>query len=572
MSFSLLKKKTFLFLLLSVVFTSYSQKSTTRFTAFNSAFREFEKDKKFDSIAFLISKFSENENLSRYELAGLNYYKSIYYKRVCRYNEAVAYSQKSLEYCNEKTVSSDFKKRNYINLADIYYTELKFELAYQYALKAKQLHQSSFYDIDNHCMLGYCLTLQRKYKESLAEFETALQLTKKYNDYCKIPEVTSKMAEVYDKMRHVKQALYTVDLAVKQADSCKELVNSINTRKAQYKILQNNAYYKEANELYDTIILLEGKYALNVRNQNMDELEAQYQNNLKTEKNNSLKLINKKNDQIIRNQRIVLVATVFAILAFCVLIFYLLRLSKKQKLTNLELEKQKAQIENNNKELIQFNLLHQKIFSVISHDFKGPITTLKLLLSNKEVEKSENSMIATYMKDVGLQLEQSDAMLESLLDWAKTELKVSVTNVVEIKLKLFVDEIIKQSTNKAKEKSITILNAIAEEELIVFPPEVLKIVLRNVVNNALKFSNPNSTVEIYCIENSIKIRDYGCGIPEKKMNKLFHQVINPGLGTQQESGFGLGLYLSYELMQKHKGTILAENHQMGGCTFSIVLP
>ncbi|MES2411203.1 MAG: HAMP domain-containing sensor histidine kinase, partial [Bacteroidota bacterium] len=460
----------------------------------------------------------------------------------------------------------------YFNLADNYFTMLRYDEAYHYALKAKPLLVDELMIIDNTSILGYCLYLKKNYAESLKEYEFANALNKKHHTGCKASELLYKIAKINDKLGYHDKAVSIVDNAITMSDSCGQIVNSINGRLSKHDILRSNHKYREATELMDSIRKMENDFAFNERNQKMDALEAQYKDKLKTQENASLVLINKKNSKVISQQKIILLISVLTLLIFLALVFYLFKFSKKQKFTNLELEKQKTQIESNNKELVRFNILHQKIFSVISHDFKGPITTLKLLLSNKEIEKSENPMIAAYIKDVGLQLEQSDDVLESLLDWAKTELNINVTNTVEIKLKSLVNEIIKQSETKAKEKNITIRNDIAEEDVVVFSSEVLKIVLRNIINNALKFSNANGSIEIYCLENSIKVRDYGGGIPEKKITKLFHQVINPGLGTNQESGFGLGLYLSYELMQKYKGTISVENHELGGCTFSIVFP
>lgn len=557
-------------LLLSMVMAAFSQTKSKRLITFEREYGYLEGDSDVDSMLIMLNRFSQNDNLTNEELKVINYSKALYYKHIGRYQDAVDYCKKALTF---KTSGDDSaNKFIYYGLADNYFTMQQYDKAYEYAMKAKPYLSDLYIEIDNYSILGYCLYLKGQYAKSLVEYEIANQLTKEHQLEWKGPEIQYKIAKVYDKMGNFKKALDVVDRAIASSDSSKLEVNRINTRMSKYSILQNNQKYKEANALMDEIRLIENDYAFNQRNQKIDELEAKYQNQLKTQQNESLKLINKQNNDVIKRQRIILYGTVFAILVFCVLIFYLFKFSRKQEATNSELELQKDLIEKNNKELLRLNALNQKIFSVISHDFKGPITTLKLLLSNKEIEKSENPVIASYIKEIGLQLEQSDAMLESLLDWAKTELNIKVTPTTVIKLKDLTAEITKQLEPKIKEKNIVLRNAISEQDEVFFPAEVLKIVLRNIINNALKFSNPNGTIEVYCLENTIKVRDYGIGIPEKKMDKLFHQVINPGLGTSQESGFGLGLYLSYELMQKNKGGITVENHELGGCTFSIILP
>jgi signal transduction histidine kinase len=168
-------------------------------------------------------------------------------------------------------------------------------------------------------------------------------------------------------------------------------------------------------------------------------------------------------------------------------------------------------------------------------------------------------------------LDQSDNMLNSLLDWAKTELMINISTADEINLKNSVATACNELSAKAQEKKITLNNTIPEGSMTNFNASVLGIVLRNVLSNAIKFSFENSAIDISYSENTIIIKDYGKGIEPKKLEKLFKQNINPGLGTNLESGFGIGLYLSHELMIKNDGTISVENNKTEGCTFRIVL-
>jgi two-component system, sensor histidine kinase and response regulator len=551
---------------------SYAQQESARLNTFMDRFSRLEHEQKYDSVTLVISRFSELENLTSYEKAGFYLYKSIYYKRISRYDEAIAISKKGLEYCKGTGLFAIFKKRLLINIADIYFTMLKYDEAYRYAEQAKKIAVECYYDIDNYSITGAWLEMNRRYAESIREYEKALQLIKKYHTNCKASEVTSKLAHAYIKARDFNKGIDLINNSISLADSCGQMVNSINARKSKYTILKDLKKYKEANEIYDTIILLEGKYAFNLRNEKMDMHEAKYQNQLKTQKNASLKLINRKNNEVIARQRIILYCTVLVILIFSFLVYFLIKFYRKQRETNRSLALQKIQIEDTNKELQRLNLLNQKIFSVISHDFKGPITTLKLMLSNDAIKKTENSTVAPYLREIGSQLEQSDAMLESLLDWAKTELKIKAGEHKLYTVYDLVSEVVGQLQSKLDEKELTAVVSIDNAIRIDFPREVLKIVFRNIISNAIKFSNPKSSIEISFSDNKLTVKDYGKGMPKNKLDKLFNQAINPGLGTFQESGFGIGLYLSYELMQKNNGTIIAQNNKDTGCTFSIVLP
>lgn len=560
-----------IFLLILVTQNAFSQYSSSKLRQFVRDFTRLENEGKLDSINLLTLRFSEFETLTLAEKAVFCLYKSIYYKRVGRFEEAIAISKEGLKYFANHP-SQITKKRLLINLADIYFTMLNFEKANQYAIQAKKIKKEGYYDIDNYCITGSWYERNGQYRESISEYEKALQLIRRFGDRCKSTQVITKIAYVYGKTGDFDKGIRLVNKAIKLADSCQELVSSINVRKSKYGMLKEFKRYKEANEVYDTIILLEGKYALNERNEKLDALEAKYKNQLKTQINTSLKLINQRNKEVIVRQQVFLFCLLAGLLVFGLMVYILRKFYLKQKEANLVLAEQQEQIAENNKQLQRLNVLNQRIFSVISHDFKGPINTLRIILDNEEIEKIENPQIAAYIKEIGFQLAQSDAMLESLLDWAKTELSISSADHDSFELHLLVSEVLQQLDASAREKQIDFKVELDPVTQIFFRREVLKIVLRNLISNAIKFSFPKGIVEITYDNHCIKIKDYGKGIPPGKLDKLFRQRISPGLGTLQESGFGLGLYLSYELIQKYGGQLSAENNEDAGCTFIIFLP
>jgi signal transduction histidine kinase len=154
-------------------------------------------------------------------------------------------------------------------------------------------------------------------------------------------------------------------------------------------------------------------------------------------------------------------------------------------------------------------------------------------------------------------------MLNSLLDWAKAELLIKENVNQSINAHEFIEDNIKEFIIKLSDKNITVLNLIPVNQKINFNDSVLKIVFRNIINNAIKFSYENSEIKIIWHPNTIEILDSGKGIESEKLKKLFKKNINPGLGTNMETGFGLGLYLSSELMLKNGGKISAKSNDEG---------
>jgi two-component system, sensor histidine kinase and response regulator len=535
---------------------------------FENTFKKLQKENKKDSLFIIVNSFEANKDLSQDEKQLALYYKALYYKSITNHKLAIVLLKKCLKLNSNSVRSQKLSKAILYQLSDSNFTTQDFDKANFYAILALKdlsfnLENHQRY-IDLHSIIGYYNYLQNEYKVSLVEYELAIEASKKYNP-CKVCEVKYKEAQIFSKLNQFEKAKKTIFEGIKIADSCHEKINKLNALRSYRNILLENRKVNEANTVYEQIETLVSEVEIKDNIIRFDSLESAYKTKLKDQENNSLKALNNQKEIVVERQKWALVSLIFGLIVLGSLLYFVFKLSKKQKKSNLELEAQKIKIEENNKDLNRLNLLNQKIFSVISHDFKAPITTLKLLLSKEEITKSENPIVASYIKEIYSQLEQSDEMLKSLLDWAKTELGYEDhSNDITI--------VKNQLSKNLSEKQIIITHAVQENLKVNFPSSILNIVLRNILNNAIKFSNQKSTIEVYFEENILKIKDSGKGIDSKRLEKLFKQNVNPGLGTNFESGFGMGLYLSNELMLKNKGRISVSNNQDAGCTFAIHFP
>jgi two-component system, sensor histidine kinase and response regulator len=564
------------FLLIFLFSISFSQEKMNRMNVFERKFKSLKRENKRDSLFIIINSFEANEKLTSVEKQFVLYYKSIYYKSITNNKFALVLLKKSLNLKDNSVASQKLYKATLYDLSDSYFTIQDFDKANFYAnlaLKDFDLNYETHSEyIDLHSIIGYYNFLQNNYNVSLSEYELALIAAKKYNP-CKNSEVKYKIARIYSKLDQFKKAENTIFEGIKIADSCQEKVNKINSLRSYREILLENNKIKKANNVYEQIEILDSETESKDNISKFDSLESAYKTKFKDQENKSLKALNLQKENVVKRQKWALIASVIGISILLGLLFFVFKLSRKQKKSNLELEAQKIKIEENNKDLSRLNLLNQKIFSVISHDFKAPITTLKLLLSKDKIAKTENPLVAAYIKDIASQLDQSDAMLESLLDWAKTELRFEDHSTDFSNLYNCLQVVKNQLSKNSIEKEIEIKITVPKELQIQFPDSILIIVLRNILNNAIKFSEVKSIIEIFYENNALKIKDSGRGIDSKKLTKLFKQNINPGLGTNFESGFGMGLYLSSELMIKNNGSISAVNNENSlGCTFIIHFP
>lgn len=568
-----MKKNIIVLLFFVSICFSQESKRPLRLENLTQRYVDFDNAQQYDSISKILFEYESLPNLSLLEKQILYFFKGNLNTRILKFEDGFLNYKKSLAFYDKSKAATRPYAICLACISDLYFTKKKYKEANAYALKAKMFVPKEYYFeyINIRIINAYYNYLTKDYTKSLTNYTEVEKFIVENKDECKLSEVQIKKAELLSAMGDFEMALSLVNKSIQRSSKCKHDVVVRNARITKEKILREHDLLKEALIEKDSITIAEEKLGLDIRNQKIDQLETQYKTKLKEQQNKTLTLINSEKEKTLDKQKRILIIGAIGIFILSLLLYFVFKLSKKQKQTNKILALQNEKIEENNKTLNRLNLLNQKIFSVISHDFKGPITTLQFTLSKSNSIFSDNSEIKNYINDISNQLTQSDAMLNNLLDWAKTELITTNTEFNIFNLHNCVLLAIADNQIKISEKSIQIVNNILPENNIQFNEAVLKIVLRNIINNAVKFSYENSKIEISYTNNEIFITDYGKGIDAKKLSKLFTQNVNAGLGTNLETGFGMGLYLCYELMQKNNGSIIAENNTKNGVTFIIKL-
>ncbi len=237
-------------------------------------------------------------------------------------------------------------------------------------------------------------------------------------------------------------------------------------------------------------------------------------------------------------------------------------------------------IQQQNNQLKEINATKDKLFSIIAHDLRSPFTGLLgitevLATNDKEYTSSE---IAKYTSALHHSAVNIYKLLENLLEWA--QLQGGSISYTPIDLSLFnvfmkCKESIKQS---ALQKQIAILNEIPESTKIFTDEKMISSLLRNLLTNAIKFSNKGGKITTTAIETDggmiqISVTDTGVGIPASIVPKLFKVGEKVGsMGTEGEQSTGLGLLLCKEFVEKHGGKIWVESEEGKGSTFRFSLP
>lgn len=232
-----------------------------------------------------------------------------------------------------------------------------------------------------------------------------------------------------------------------------------------------------------------------------------------------------------------------------------------------------------NEELSRTISNRDKMYSVIAHDLRSPMASIRMVLNlfvNAISPESIGQEMFSLIDKANRESEETYNLLDNLLKWTKSQ--TGRLNVVyqDFELNDVVPGVVDIFVMIAETKHIKLNCNLGDEKLIVHADnDMLKTVIRNFISNAIKFSNEGSTVDItVCREGGfarISVRDHGVGISANRLESLFHSG-ETTYGTSNEEGSGLGLLLCKDFARKNGGDVDVESVLGEGSTFSVLVP
>ncbi len=235
------------------------------------------------------------------------------------------------------------------------------------------------------------------------------------------------------------------------------------------------------------------------------------------------------------------------------------------------LEKQKLDLE-------QANATKTKFFNIIAHDLRSPFNALLGLAdilheSHATLDEEEREKMTGYLV---CSAKGAYDLVENLLKWASTQTgKVSFIPK-ECNLNELLSETLFNVKSAAKNKNINLFTEIPENLKVFADKEMLKTIFRNLVSNAIKFTQKGGTITIKAIETEDEVQcsveDTGVGMRKEVSEKIFGITQISTAGTNNEKGTGLGLILCKEFVEKHGGKIWVESEEGKGSKFIFTIP
>ena len=501
-----------------------------------SNFNDTVNAKKYFQKGIYLAKKNNDEYLKAYSM--LNY--GIFLSDIEEYSLALEYINKSKKYYDSinniynhlviklniaKILAEQNKPEQAIALADSVY-KITDNRGF-YALKFSTLEILFYlhYDINN---IDIAIDIANKY----------LDLATLQNKHIGSNHILSTLANIYKNKGNYKKAYYYLY----KSKSINDSLNNID-HKANAKILESKYNLIQRNTEYEVLVR---------------------ENNIKDE------YIKKGH----KTRRIIISLLVISIIFGFIVLFSF----KRIKRINFKLEESNKSIEYKSIELAQYNSALEKVFGIFTHDLKGPIGTADMFF--RMLENDDNSITeekkSEYIRLIGKSMKVTFSMLENLLYWSKHRMN-NKTIITEFSLFDLTQNILNNIELTLFTKGINFSNNISESILIRSDENYLRIVFRNIISNAIKFTNENGEVNInYSIKDNkhiISITDSGVGMTEEQTKNLFrNKSPKSNLGTNNEKGTGIGLLISLELIKSLGGRIDVESKINKGSTFIITIP
>ncbi|MDH5598906.1 MAG: HAMP domain-containing histidine kinase [Cyclobacteriaceae bacterium] len=223
------------------------------------------------------------------------------------------------------------------------------------------------------------------------------------------------------------------------------------------------------------------------------------------------------------------------------------------------------------KELTAISEVRGKLLSILSHDLRGPMNNLKMLskdLTDETIPDNDKKYLLNLLFD---DFQSTSMMLENTLLWVKRQMNDIHPDHQRINISKVVEENIHLLKSSADQKKVEVISRIPENLSVYSDKEILNLILRNLITNAIKFSYPNrGRVEVSAeMEGEklwIKVKDNGLGMDENKLNSLFSDPTS-NIGTNKEKGYGVGLILVSTFIQSLGERLRVKSEKNKGSEF-----
>ena len=414
------------------------------------------------------------------------------------------------------------------------------------------------------------------YDNALAYYDTTYRLHEKTGNEFGIAEVELGRGLVFIEQGKYDQAMQSIhrSLALAKQSNARTLeIRGYHTLSGLYELkedFENSlAYYKQFKQSEDSLF-----------SQDMQEKLLRDQIRFETEdKDTEIAALNQERnlkDDTIKRQEFVRNILVVVMALSVILLATVYRSGQRRRQINTLLLRHQQEMERRSEELERLNQVKDKFFSIISHDLRSPINALSGLLDLLDKGAVKPEELSQHIHELKSRFNHTRTLLNNLLDWTLLQMDKLSLQPARIDLHKIVDENI-QLLGSVPNKQISLHNTVAENTIGFADSNTVNLVIRNLMTNAIKFTNDGGQVVIGAEDREnewlITVEDNGVGMNDVVLKMLFDKTAPyTTRGTANEKGTGLGLILCKEFVEKNGGRIFVESLEGKGSKFSFTVP
>ncbi|NVO12342.1 MAG: tetratricopeptide repeat-containing sensor histidine kinase [Bacteroidales bacterium] len=503
------------------------------------------------------------------------------------YREAIDYLEKSLAIWRELNNSQNIT-RTIINIAGNLALLGDYNKSLENLLQAEK-YASEFKDTsllsDITISIANIYSYKSDFKDSEKYYLKGVSLKQSLNDKRGLAIIYNNMCVFYLNNSNYTKGERYAKLALENA----KLSKLQNIQMASFKSLSyiyskqkkfEDAYINQSNyiRLKDSLFTIQ-------KSEQLAEIKTKYEAEKKEQQIKILESENQLKEVVIKQNRFVRNTLITGIIIFVILFMLIFRAYREKKRVNTLLEdknrlieQQKLDLSSKNIELNNVNSTKDRLFSIIAHDLRSPMSSMeglsgiiRQLLSSGKTEKLD--AVALHIDKI---VNRLNSLLDNLLNWSLSQINGLHVNpeIVYIRNVVLYSADVQKSALEAKK--IT-LNIDINDDLKVFADQnMLRTVIRNLISNAIKFTPSGGFINISAFPDNgfvrVSVKDSGIGIPFEKLNTIFEiNSTKISAGTDGEKGTGLGLTLCRDFIALNNGDIgiMSENGKGTEVFFSL---
>ncbi len=466
------------------------------------------------------------------------------------------------------------------NLSEVYREMNKIDSAFVYAEQgiemAKRLRDDRRLSIA-YFNMGAARFKGKRYPEALSYLNQAL-------GYDRIPLQYELQSKIYKVGSLV--ALDRLGEAKEQLEGLEEKAVESKDKAVLMQLYQvKRDFYQNSGRFEDALLYARKYQELGAEIHSLDQtkirenLKVRFDISQKNNENNLLRRDAELNTLKMKNQRNIIWGVGIFIFVLLVLLLFMSRLYDINRKANTQLRSKSKLLDRDNKNLEKINIQKNNLFSIVAHDVKSPLgaimTSINMLRDNiNDFSQQELNLLTS---ELSRQAESLYDLLDNVLTWAKSQMEGYRFNRKSIFIFKLINELVAVEEHAILKKEIKFINEIPPEFELWADAQVLEVVLRNLVNNAIKFTPPGGTVKVEVEKNDIETRisviDNGLGMCQEKIDRIFvKRERYTRKGTGDEEGNGIGLILCSEISNAMGSGIEVKSTVGRGSVFTLIIP